>query len=73
MAGKLGMTVSALRKRMLSPGVGFDAVTVRAILLIQQTRTDDTRGTPRETVDAGGYLIDLHDSPEGTNPTWRTK
>ncbi len=67
LAGRLGMTPSAMRKRLLLPGCGFDAVTMRAVILVTGMRADRHTEPVDSTVHVGGYAIEMR----AGQPTWR--
>lgn len=63
LAGKLGKNVSAMRKRLRSNCAGMDPFTMRAVLLIEQTRGQSVNGS----VPVNGYAIGRDARGE---PTW---
>ena len=70
MADRLGMTVSATRKRLL--GVAFDEPTMRATLLIAGSKAEDYESWPLgEEKVVGAYLIQVRDVNGDLIPTWR--
>lgn len=70
---KLGLSVSAMRKRSLSKGFGLDAASIRAVLLILSTKADKFTTPPIKTVQTSKYVIDLHQTKNGVTPAWRQK
>jgi hypothetical protein len=64
LAGIVGMSVSAFRKRIVSENP-FDSVTARAILFVSMSRVYEPAANETK---AGDYLIGTDD--EG-RPTWR--
>lgn len=48
MAERVGMTVSALRRRLLVPGKAFDAPTLRAIAVLLELRSEQSQVQPPE-------------------------
>lgn len=60
-AAQLGMTPSALRKRMLRPGGGFDAATMLATTYIVATKTVNIDAPVIAHQKIGNTVITLHD------------
>lgn len=71
LAGKLGLSVSAMRKRTLTPGCGLDAPSIRAVLLILATKADRFTADPIKTVKTADYTIEIHETGAGIVPTWK--
>lgn len=67
---RLGMTPSAMRKRLSSKP--FDEPTMRAVILIAGSKAEDFTEFPleSETV-SGGYLIQVRNVNGESIPTWR--
>ena len=73
LAERLGMTPSAMRKRLLSTAP-FDEPTMRATLLIGSTRAEDFQDYPLEsTQEVGSYIIETRNVNGESIPTWRVK
>jgi hypothetical protein len=71
-ANRLGMSPTALRKRLLSPSSGFDAPTMRAILLIQQSKAENyPRAKIVDSCQIGPYIIEIRLVKGEEIPTWR--
>lgn len=51
MAERVGMTVSALRRRLLVPGKAFDAPTLRAVATLMELRREQEAQPPAPTED----------------------
>lgn len=64
-ASEVGLSPSSALKRLSRPACGLDAITARALILIQKLR--DTEPTDETTVTSGGYLITVRDG----QPKWR--
>lgn len=75
LAGKLGMTLSAARKRSMARGFGLDAPTVRAVLLILATKADRFEGEPFmkgvRKIKGAKFQIDLHQTDGEIVPAWK--
>ncbi len=66
-ASRLGVTPSMLLRRLKNPPA-FDAVTMRAVILIQQSRVaDDTADPAPGAIQAGNFIIEIQDG----EPKWR--
>lgn len=50
-AREIGMSASALRKRMQHASTAFDAPTLRGAILVMELRRSRSDGTPEPTVD----------------------
>ena len=61
----LGMSPSALRKRLLRPGGGFDAVTMSAVAFVVASKAESL-GPAISYVSAPGYYITKHAAPDGS-------
>lgn len=66
LASRLGMTASALRRRLYSPTGAFDAPTMRAVLLVTASKAQPGDPTPQK---AGNYQVGIVDR----KPKWRAK
>lgn len=69
---QLGFDISPLRRRLMKPGAGMDAVTMRAVVLVQASRADqhkDAEVLRSETV--GPYVIETRKRGAEVFPTWR--
>lgn len=71
LSNRLGMTPSALRKRLLSPNA-FDAVSLRALLLVVELKEEDD-AIEMEGKKKGKYIIGTKEVDGETQPTWRTR
>lgn len=72
MADRLGMTASAMRKRL--HGQAFDEPTMRAVLLIAGSKAGDYENRPLiSEATAGPYLIQVRDVDGQQVPTWRLR
>ena len=72
LSGALGMSPSALRKRFESATGGFDEPTMRAVVLIAESKSEKWAGY--EVVRAtkiGDYVIEIRDVAGELIPTWR--
>lgn len=71
MAETLGMTPSALCKRLKRPGAGMDPVTIRSTLLIESRQAAKWADTPVESQEVvGAFVIETR---EGGIVTWRAR
>lgn len=71
-AGRAGITVSHMRKRLRSPKGAFDPATCKITMHILATKTDKfTRLTPIRTETIGRFQIDIYDTADGLVPAWR--
>jgi len=61
----LGMSPSALRKRLLRPGGGFDAATMSAVAFVVASKAESL-GPAISYVVAPGYYITKHAAPDGS-------
>ena len=72
-AAKLGISVPNLHKRLRSAAGAFDAVTLRAVLLILASKSEKFTDEPAKVVGAGSYAIALHEINGDIVPSWRIK
>lgn len=74
LAGKLGMSPSNTRKRMVSTTGGFDGPTLRAALLVLASKPERFTTIPVASIPVGQFIIDLHQTEDGAiTPAWRVK
>lgn len=73
-AGKLGMSVSAWRRRVRSVDGAFDPVTLRASLLVINGKDKNFKSEtpPFKSVQTGRIIVDLYQTEQGITPIWRT-
>lgn len=71
-ATRLGMTPSAMRKRLRSPNA-FDGPSLLALIFLQQTSTPPANGKPKRKKKVGNYLIAVHDVDGVEVPSWSEK
>lgn len=68
MAETLGMTVSALRKRLQRPGAGMDDITMKAVIHVAQSRSELSTSPVIESQTIGQFIIERR--ADGST-TWR--
>ena len=69
-AERLGMSPSAMRKRLLADA-SFDAPTMRAVILLERFNDRDFAGFPIiSTVQVGNYTIRVRNVNGEPTPTW---
>lgn len=74
LADKLGITVSALRKRLHSKTGAFDAVTLRAVLLVLASKAEKFNSAPIRSEQNGKFVVEVRTDETGAEiPTWRPK
>lgn len=70
-AGRLGMTPSAMRKRLHAPGGAFDPVTMRAVILVGECRA--TGPDSEAGQDIGPYRVAARQIDGQKVPSWRLR
>lgn len=72
MAARAGQSVSAFRKRLISPSAGIDAVSLRLLMVVTQTKSGTTlerlQETPGEVI--GNLFITTAQTETGKQPRW---
>lgn len=69
---RLGMSPSAMRKRLKSPTAGFDEPTMRAVLLISQSKAENyPRAKVLASTQVGAFMIEIRRWKGEEIPTWR--
>jgi hypothetical protein len=73
-AGKLGMSVSAWRRRVRSVDGAFDPVTLRASLLVINGKDKNFKSDtpPFKSVQTGRIVVDLYKVDDEIIPIWKT-
>jgi hypothetical protein len=74
LAGKLGMTPSAMKKRLATPGAGLDEPTMRAVILAASSKAENFKDyltEIEETQTIGDIAIEIRTINGERVPTWR--